>query len=253
MILHTNGMALYYETHGRGEPLLWLHGAMGHGGDWRHIFDEAPDGYQVIAPDLRGHGLSTGAGPTYSFRQSALDAAALLDHLGVERIKVIGLSGGGITALHLAALAGARVSAMICVSAAAAFPETARAIQRSFGEEMLPRDERVRIRERHPRDGQVETLFAQVRAMADGADPDFSREALRSIAADVLIVSGDRDPLYPVPVAVHLLESIEHAWLWVVPNGGHGPVFGPFSPAFRQTALAFLAGSYRRGPGLFQE
>src|SRR5262249_39938719 len=155
---------------------------------------------------------------------------ALLDHLQIDRVKVIGLSGGGITALHMATTQPARVQAMVIVSAPATFPEQARAIQRTFSDATLGEAERLRMRQRHPRDGQLETLLAQVRAFADGDDPNFSPEELATITADTLIVFGDRDPLYPVSLACELRRAIPRSWLWVVPNGGHGPVFGPAAP-----------------------
>lgn len=244
MLLHTDGMDLFYEVEGAGEPLLWLHGGMGIGRDWQYIFSAAPAGYRLIAPDQRGHGRSTGARATYSFQQAARDAFALLDHLEVGRVKVIGLSGGGITALHMAILDPARVAAMVVVSAPPRFPEQARAIQRRFSEASLSDAELARMRERHRREGQLETLFAQTRAMADAGDPHFTAEQLAAITADTLIVFGDRDFLYPVSIAVELRESIPRSWLWVVPNGGHGPVFGPAAPLFEKTALAFLGGAY---------
>lgn len=246
MMLQTGGMHLHYNTHGEGEPLLWLHGGMGHGPDWQYIFKEPPAGYRLIAPDLRGHGRSTGASATYSFKQSALDVFALLDHLQIARVKVIGLSGGGITALHMATLQPGLVSAMVVVSAPAAFPEQARAIQRIFSEAMLSDAERARMRQRHQREGQLEALVAQVRAMADSDDPNFTPEQLATITADTLIVFGDRDPLYPVSLAVELRQAIPRSWLWVVPNGGHGPVFGRAAPPFVETALAFLGGDWSR-------
>jgi pimeloyl-ACP methyl ester carboxylesterase len=208
MMIDINGMQLHYDVHGSGEPLLWLHGGLGHGPDWEYIFKTPPPGYQLIAPDLRGHGRSTGAGATYSFRQSALDVFALLDHLRLDRVKVIGLSGGGITALHMATLQPRRVSAIVPISAPATFPEQARAIQRIYHEGMLGEADRVRMRERHRREGQLETLFAQVHAFAESDDPNFSRDDLATITADTLIVFGDRDPLYPVSLAVDLREAI---------------------------------------------
>lgn len=244
MLLPFPDFDLNFELVGDGEPLLWLHGGLGHGADWQYIFKEPPAGYWLIAPDLRGHGRSTGAGPTYSFRQSALDVLALLDHLKVDRVKVIGLSGGGITALHMAAIQPPRVSAMVAISAPAAFPEQAKAIQRIYSESMLSDDERARMRMRHPRPGQLEALFEQVHAMADGDDPNFTGEQLATITADTLIVFGDRDPLYPVSLACQLREAIPRSWLWVVPNGGHGPVFGPNAPRFVETALAFFGGKF---------
>src|SRR5436190_7332545 len=141
--------------------MLWLHGWMGLGSACGFIFNDAPAGYRVIAPDLRGHCRSTGAGPVYSFKQSAIDAFALLDHLQIDRIKVIGLSGGGISGLHMATLQPSRVVSMIAISAPPAFPEQAKAIQRNFSETMLDQAERTRMRQRHARPGQLETLFAQ--------------------------------------------------------------------------------------------
>jgi pimeloyl-ACP methyl ester carboxylesterase len=245
MVLGLDDMELHYDVHGDGEPLLWLHGGLGHGADWTFIFKEPPAAYRLIAPDLRGHGRSTGAHPTYSFRQSALDVFALLDHLSVERVKLVGLSGGGITALHMAALQPSRIASMIAISAPPAFPDQARAIQRSFSDAMFSEAERARMRERHRRPGQRETLLAQVRSMADGGDPCFTRDDLAAIEAETLIVFGDRDPLYPVSIAVELRDAIKRSWLWVVPNGGHGPVFGPHADAFVSTALAFFGGAFR--------
>jgi pimeloyl-ACP methyl ester carboxylesterase len=53
-------------------------------------------------------------------------------------------------------------------------------------------------------------------------------------------VFGDRDPLYPVEIGVAMDRAIPDARLWVVPNGGHGPVFGDQAPEFVKTAIAFL-------------
>jgi len=241
MMLETAGMQLHYDVHGEGAPLVWLHGGLGVGEDWRYIFAEVPAGYQLIAPDLRGHGRTTGASPTYSFRQSARDVFALLDHLQIDRVKVIGLSGGGISALHMATMAPRRIAAQVIVSAPARFPEQARAIQRNYSEAMLSEGERIRMRERHPREGQLAMLFRQVRAMAEGDDPGFTTDQLATISADTLIVFGDRDPLYPVSMAVELREAIPRSWLWVVPGGGHGPVFGRDAARFVETSVAFLA------------
>jgi pimeloyl-ACP methyl ester carboxylesterase len=233
---------IHYDRHGDGEPLLWLHGGLGHGADWTFIFKEPPAGFQLIAPDLRGHGRSTGAGPTYSFHQSAADMFALLDQLQIERIKMIGLSGGGITALHMAAMQPERVAALVTVSAPTAFPEQAKAIQRVYSESMLPDAERARLRERHRREGQLDTLFSQVRAMPEGGDPNFTPDILMTISAPTLIVFGDRDPLYPISIAFELYQAIPNASLWVVPNGGHGPVFGSHAARFVETAVSFLSG-----------
>jgi pimeloyl-ACP methyl ester carboxylesterase len=245
MMLATNGMELHYDTYGAGEALLWLHGGMGHGADWQYLFKSPPLGYLLVAPDLRGHGRSTGAGPTYSFKQSAVDVLALLDALQIDRVKIIGLSGGGISALHVATIQPDRVEMMVVVSAPAAFPERAKTIQRGYSLDAFGKTELEQMRRRHPRPGQLETLLAQVRAMPDGHDPEFTFEELGAIRAETLVVFGDRDPLYPVSLGFELSQAIPRSWLWVVPNGGHGPIFGASAPLLVETAMTFFSGGFR--------
>jgi pimeloyl-ACP methyl ester carboxylesterase len=84
-------------------------------------------------------------------------------------------------------------------------------------------------------------LFAQMRGLKDTYDDmAFTPPLLATIAARTLIVHGDRDPLYPVELAVEMYRSIPGSALWVVPNGGHGPIFGALSAPFIGQALAHL-------------
>jgi pimeloyl-ACP methyl ester carboxylesterase len=247
MQIEVNGIELSWEVTGDGEPLLWLHGAMGSGPDWRYIFDEPPAGYRVIAPDLRGHGGSTNPDGTFTFKQAAADVLALLRHLELSKVKAIGLSGGGITLLHMATADPDAIAAMVVVSAPPYFPAEARGFMKQFSPETVGAAEMARMRERHPRgDSQIEQLFAMARGFADSYDDvSFTQPHLSTIDAETLIVFGDRDPLYPVSLAFELYRAIPKAYLWVVPNGGHGPVFGESAPQFASTVMRFLSGSWR--------
>jgi pimeloyl-ACP methyl ester carboxylesterase len=246
MRVAVNDVDLEYETSGEGSPLLWLHGFLGAGADWKYIFDEAPAGFRLIAPDLRGHGASTNPSNEFSFRQAAHDVLGLLDALHVDQVRAIGVSGGGLTLLHLATLRPALVDAMVIVSAPPYFPEQARAIQRQASEAMFGAVELDLMRKRHvggPE--QIQQLLAHARGLADSYDDvNFTAPYLGTITADTLIVFGDRDPLYPVSLAFELYSAIPKAHLWVVPNGGHGPVFGEAAPRFAETALSFLRGAW---------
>ena len=241
-----NGYRMHYGLFGdpAGEPLLWLHGWSGTGEDWKYIFKDPPTGFRLIGPDARGNGASTGFEGTHSFRQSARDTFALLDHLGVRRVKAIGLSGGGITLLHMATQQPERIDAMIAISAPPYFPEQARAIQRQFSFASLTEVEQTAMRERSKGgEKQIEWLMEQTRAMAATSDDvKFTPALLGTITARTLIVFGDSDPLYPLRLALELRQSIPHSALWVVPNAGHGPVFGPNAARFVETATAFLRG-----------
>jgi pimeloyl-ACP methyl ester carboxylesterase len=239
---------LHYETFGEGEPLLWLHGFFGAGADWRYIFNEPPSGYRLIAPDLRGHGSSPNPSDVFSFRQAALDVLALLRRLNIKRAKAIGLSGGGIALLHMATAEPDSLASMVVVSAPPYFPEQARALQRQTSEAMFGAAEMELMRARHSHgESQLQKLFAQSRAFADTYDDvNFTAAELSTMAAETLVVFGDRDPLYPVSLALDLYAAIPKGFLWVVPNGGHGPVFGDNAAKFRETALSFLDGKWTK-------
>ena len=248
MVIEINGVELNYEIVGDGEPLLWLHGFMGAGPDWKHIFNEPPAGFRLIAPDLRGHGASTNRAGQFSFRQAADDVEGLLRHLGLSTVKAIGLSGGGITLLHMATAVNTCIESMVIVSAPPYFPAQARAIQRQTSESMFSEVEMDLMRKRHQHgEPQIQQLLAHSRGLADSYDDvNFTPPYLATIAADTLIVFGDRDPLYPVSLAFELQAAIPRSYLWVVPNAGHGPVFGDAAPRFVETATSFLRGEWRR-------
>lgn len=243
-----NGIEMYYETRGEGQPLLLLHGGGGAGVNWELVFKETPRGFRLIVPDLRGHGRSTNPSGEFTFRQCALDVFALLDHLGVATFKAIGMSLGAKTLLHLATRQPARIEAMVLVSAAPYFPEQARAIMRQVDPDDRTEAEWRQMREWHKHgDEQIRALWRMSRDFKDSYDDlNFTPPYLSTITARTLVVHGDRDPLYPVRMATELFDSIPGAHLWIVPNGGHGPVFGDMAGSFAETSLAFLRGDWDR-------
>lgn len=247
MDFEVNGYRMHYELYGdpSGEPLLWLHGWSGSGQDWKYIFREGPPGgFCVIGPDIRGNGASTGFDGTHSFRQSARDMFDLLDHLGIQRVKAIGLSGGGITLLHMAIQRPDQIEAMVVISAPPYFPQQAQAIQRQFSFDSLSETEKTAMRERSKGgQKQIDWLMAQTQRMANTYDDvNFTPPLLGTITARTLIVFGDTDPLYPVRLAFELRELIPRSALWIVPNGGHGPVFGSNANRFSEIASEFVRG-----------
>ena len=95
-------------------------------------------------------------------------------------------------------------------------------------------------------DDQIRMLFDQMRALKDHHDDmAFTPPLLATITARTLIVHGDRDPLYPVELALEMYRAIPSSALWVVPNGGHGPIFGSHAAAFVPVAMNYLSGSSR--------
>jgi pimeloyl-ACP methyl ester carboxylesterase len=242
-----NGFEMQCDLRGEGDPLVLLHGGLGIGADWRLVFPADPPGWRLIVPDLRGHGRSTNPSGAFTFRQCALDVLALLDELGIRTVKAIGLSMGAKALLHVATLQPDRVSALVLVSATPYFPASVRLAMAQFTDaafDALSERERETLRARHEHgDTQVRQLYAMTRGFAASFDDmAFTPPLLGTITARTLIVHGDRDPLYPVDMAVQLFQSIPQSSLWVVPAAGHGPVFGPQAAGFAAAALAHLAG-----------
>jgi pimeloyl-ACP methyl ester carboxylesterase len=104
------------------------------------------------------------------------------------------------------------------------------------------------MRKRHKLgDDQILALSEWQRGMKDSCDDmNFTPPLLSRITARTLIVFGDRDPLYPVEIAVAMYRAIPKSAFWIVPNGGHGPVFFEAAPQFVQTTLSFLRASDER-------
>ncbi|HEY3139408.1 MAG TPA: alpha/beta hydrolase [Blastocatellia bacterium] len=245
-----NDIEIYYETRGEGEPLVLLHGGGGAGVNWEIIFREPPHGFRLIIPDLRGHGRSTNPSMKFTIRQCALDVFALLDQLGIDRFKAIGLSLGAKTLLHIATQQPDRVQAMVLVSATPYFPEQARALMRQLATQEHSEAEWEQMRQWHKRcDEQILAIWRTMSALKDSYDDmNFTPPYLSMIKARTLIVHGDRDPLYPVSLAMEMYEAIPRSYLWIVPNGGHGPIFGEITQRFVETALTFLRGEWKGQP-----
>lgn len=240
--VQVNGIELFYRDTGNGDPLVLLHGFTGTGDDWSHVFTQPPAARRLIVPDLRGHGRSTNPSGRFRFADVARDVFGLLDHLRLSHVDAIGMSAGANTLLHIATQQPGRVRAMIHISGTPRFPEPARAIMRSTTEESRTDADWAEMRSRHYHgDDQIRALWRHAREFADDRqDMHFTADALSSIRTRTLIVHGDRDPLYPVELAVELLRFIPDAALWVVPHGGHVPVFGDERAAFVDAATSFL-------------
>lgn len=243
-----NDIEMYFETRGDGQPLVLLHGGGGVGANWQLIFTTVPATYQLILPDLRGHGRSTNPTGEFTFRQSALDVFALLDHLGITQFKAIGLSMGAKTLLHMATQQPGRVEAMVLVSGAPYFPQQAREVMGQFTAASHSEAEWRQMREWHKQgDQQIKWLWRLADQFKETyTDMNFTPPLLSTIKARTLIVHGDRDRLYPVKLAVEMYEAIPSAYLWIIPNGGHGPIFGEMGQRFVETALEFFGGGWEQ-------
>ena len=104
---------IYYEIHGKGEPLVLIYGYAADSGLWFRQIPILSKGYQVIAFDNRGVGRSDKPDIPYTMAMMAGDIAGLLDNIGVDSAHVFGISMGGMIAQHFALNYPQRVISLI--------------------------------------------------------------------------------------------------------------------------------------------
>lgn len=113
--VRANDVVLHYRDQGDDHlPALVFSNSLGTDFRiWDGVVDRLEDRYRIIRYDKRGHGLSEATPAPYAMTDHVGDLAALLDHLGVERATIVGLSVGGMIAQGLAALRPELVSALV--------------------------------------------------------------------------------------------------------------------------------------------
>jgi pimeloyl-ACP methyl ester carboxylesterase len=235
--VEVNGAAIRYADHGRGAPLILIHGGLSSGTQWQPLLPELADDFRVITPDSRGHGRSTNPSGELSYAGIADDTAAMIAVLGLGRPVVGGWSDGGQVALELGARHPDRASALIVGGAypdfdagglrdahrallgadASGVPDLAR-LEAQLGEWA------EEVKSLHP--GGAEQWRALVLGSA-GMWLDYEglgEDRLDAITTPVLVLAGDRDELFPLELSVSLYRALPNAELAVCPWLSHdGP------------------------------
>ena len=111
-----NGIKLYHEIYGQGEPLVLLHGGLMTIGEMATLLEPLARTHQVIAVELQGHGRTADTDRTLSFETMADDIAALLSRLNIAQADVVGLSLGAAVALRTAIQHPKKVRRLVVIS-----------------------------------------------------------------------------------------------------------------------------------------
>jgi pimeloyl-ACP methyl ester carboxylesterase len=231
-----NGLNLYYEIHGSGQPLVVLHGAFMTIELLGKLIPELAKSRQVIAVEFQGHGHTPDIDRPITYEQLADDTAALIQHLGIEQADVYGYSLGGGAALQVAIRHPQLVRKLVVVSAtytsAGMHPEVLPAIAQIKPEMFDGTPWRAAYDRIAPNPQGFPALVSKLTTL-DGTPQDWSAEAVRTITAPTFIIIGDSDGTTP-----------EHAVDMFRLRGGG--VFGDYA-GLPASQLAILPGTTHTG------
>jgi pimeloyl-ACP methyl ester carboxylesterase len=192
-----NGLKMYYEVHGRGEPVVLLHGAyMTIPGNWAGWVDELSKTRKVIAVEMQGHGRTADIERDLSFENLADDVAALLEHLKVPRADLIGFSMGGGVAMECAIRHPEKVRRVVSISAVIRHDgwaqEAIDALSKLTPEVFKGSPIEDEYKKLSPTPGHFPEFVRRVIAMAS-KPYDLGADKLRATKAPMFFIHGDAD------------------------------------------------------------
>lgn len=227
-----DGVTLYYEVYGAGEPLLVVHGNGGSIADLSAQIAHFRKRYKVIAMDSRDQGKSGDSPDALTYEKMTDDLAALVDHLKVGPVDVLGWSDGGIEALKLGIRHPAKVKKIVAMAA-----------NLTPGESALAPDVIAMIR------SMIDAIPAAARDTPQGRreikvagmmlhEPQIDVKALAAITAPTLVLAADHDAIRDEHT-VEIFHHVPNSQLAIFPNATHMIPFD--DPAtFNATVERFL-------------
>jgi pimeloyl-ACP methyl ester carboxylesterase len=228
---------LHYWRGGRGAPLVFVHGFGTEAAvNWHEQLVTFASEHDVIAPDMPGFGSSERLVDTNCIALQVRCLRALLDHLGVDRVGLVGHSMGGWISLAFAAAHPDRVQRLVVVDAAGLRFEPDLSLERALLPETVD-DVRLLVRANFRRPLRIPTFvlrdllrIARLDAVPRAAllqrlvyGDEHVDEHLRRIARPTLVVWGRHDPLTPLALGERIAAGIAGAELAIFEDAAHSP------------------------------
>lgn len=192
-----NGLNMYYEVHGSGEPVVLLHGSfMTITSNWAGWIDELARTRQVIAVEMQGHGRTADIPRELSSENHADDVAALLTYLTISRADLIGYSMGGNVAMQVAVRHPDQVRRVVVISSTfrrdGMVQEALDVLSTLTAEVFKGSPIEAEYKRLSPTPDQF-APFVQRMVAADGREHDLTAAQLQATTAPMFFIHGDAD------------------------------------------------------------
>ena len=177
-----NGIKIYYEIYGQGQPLLLLHGNSSSIESFYLQIPEFSKHYRVIAVDTRGQGKSADDGKKYTYDLFADDMNALLNNLNIDSANILGWSDGGNTGLIMAMKYPKKVKRLVTMGANVFIDKTV--VDKSIFKELNKQLKELNFDSTNNRVRLINLLLTE---------PKHTFEELKVISCPVLVIAGEKD------------------------------------------------------------
>ncbi len=233
-----NGIQMYYAVFGKGDPVLLIHGGLGHADIWASQVATLSKTHKVIIADSRGHGRSTRTDEPYGYDLMASDYLALLDYLKIDKTALVGWSDGGIIGIDIALHHPERLTRL--------FAQAANVTTDGVDPGVMTNKTFAAYIERSGRDykklsktpDQYDAFVAQISHMWE-SQPAWTKEELGKITTPTAIVAGDHDEAIKRAHTDYMASVIPGAKLIILPNASHFAMLQA-PDEYSQAALDFI-------------
>ena len=215
-----NGIHMYYAVYGAGDPVLLIHGGLGHADLWASQVRDLMKDHTVIVADSRGHGRSSRNADAYSYDLMASDYLALLDYLKVDKVALVGWSDGGIIGLDIAMKHPDRLTRLFAHAANVTVDGLDPKVMESklFNTYIAEMGADYQKLSKTP--GEFDAFVEQISHMW-ATQPAWTDAELAKITVPTAIVLGDHDEAITRAHTEHMAEVIPGAQLVILKDASH--------------------------------
>lgn len=212
---------IYYETYGKGKPIILLHGGiLGSTIEMASFINLLKDTHLVIAISSRGHGKSEVGTEPITFEQKALDILAVMNAMSLKESMILGFSDGAYAGLKLASMYPDRVTRLVAIGAGELIPGLRKV--RFEPSEILKMDEKYWAQQLSlsPQPEKIARFWINQADLYNSIT--VSKNLFQSISCPVLLIAGENDRNAPLETILHAYHMIPTCQLGIIPNAGHG-------------------------------